>query len=273
MSLATRCARDLLAKDGQHLAADPEWSFESREGDTGPLVVAVATVALDSRADVVARAQQLMQAMDHQPRCGQCSDYSQLQRLRLDRGLTIPEAAAQLGRSDFRRLMMFTSLSKRSNVPGLRSGFVAGDAELIKPYLLYRTYHGSAMSPAVQTASIEAWGDEIHVQDNRRLYREKFAQVTPMLAEVLDVALPDAAFYLWAGVPERFATHTPGLSADEAFARELLAQYNVTVLPGSYLAREAQGHNPGTGRVRLALVADTAECAEAAQRIVDFCRA
>jgi N-succinyldiaminopimelate aminotransferase len=183
------------------------------------------------------------------------------------------EAAAQLGRSDFRRLMMFTSLSKRSNVPGLRSGFVAGDAELIKPYLLYRTYHGSAMSPAVQTASIAAWGDEIHVQDNRRLYREKFAQVTPMLAEVLDVALPDAAFYLWAGVPERFATHTPGLSADEAFARELLAQYNVTVLPGSYLAREAQGHNPGTGRVRLALVADTAECAEAAQRIVDFCRA
>jgi len=182
------------------------------------------------------------------------------------------EAAVRLGRTDFKNLIMFTSLSKRSNVPGLRSGFVAGDAELIKPYLLYRTYHGSAMSPAVQTASMAAWNDEVHVQDNRRLYREKFAQVTPMLAEVLDVALPDAAFYLWAGVPERFAAHTPGLTADEAFARELLAQYNVTVLPGSYLAREAQGHNPGTGRVRLALVADTTECAEAAQRIVDFCR-
>jgi N-succinyldiaminopimelate aminotransferase len=182
------------------------------------------------------------------------------------------EAAVQLGRSDFRRLMMFTSLSKRSNVPGLRSGFVAGDAELIKPYLLYRTYHGSAMSPAVQTASIAAWNDEAHVQDNRRLYREKFAQVTPLLASVMDVALPDAAFYLWAGVPARFASHTPGLSADEAFARALLAQYNVTVLPGSYLAREAQGHNPGAGRVRLALVADTAECLEAAERIVAFCR-
>ena len=182
------------------------------------------------------------------------------------------EAAVKLGRSDFRRLMMFTSLSKRSNVPGLRSGFVAGDAELIKPYLLYRTYHGSAMSPAVQTASIAAWADEAHVVENRRMYRDKFAQVTPLLASVMDVALPDAAFYLWAGVPARFAYHTPGLSADEAFARALLAQYNVTVLPGSYLAREAQGHNPGAGRVRLALVADTAECLEAAERIVAFCR-
>ena len=182
------------------------------------------------------------------------------------------EAAVKLGRSDLRRLMMFTSLSKRSNVPGLRSGFVAGDADLIKPYLLYRTYHGSAMSPAVQTASIAAWADEAHVVENRRMYREKFAQVTPLLASVMDVALPDAAFYLWAGVPARFADHTPGLSADEAFARALLAQYNVTVLPGSYLAREAQGHNPGAGRVRLALVADTAECLEAAERIVAFCQ-
>jgi N-succinyldiaminopimelate aminotransferase len=182
------------------------------------------------------------------------------------------EAAVKLGRSDLRRLMMFTSLSKRSNVPGLRSGFVAGDADLIKPYLLYRTYHGSAMSPAVQTASIAAWNDEAHVVENRRMYREKFAQVTPLLASVMDVALPDAAFYLWAGVPARFASHTPGLSADEAFAQALLAQYNVTVLPGSYLAREAQGHNPGAGRVRLALVADTAECLEAAERIVAFCR-
>jgi N-succinyldiaminopimelate aminotransferase len=183
------------------------------------------------------------------------------------------EASVKLGRPDFRNLIALTSLSKRSNVPGLRSGFVAGDAALIKPFLLYRTYHGGAMSPVVQAASVAAWNDEDHVVENRRLYREKFAQVTPLLAEVLDVALPDASFYLWAGVPGRFASHTPGLSADEAFARELLAQYNVTVLPGSYLARTAQGANPGAGRVRLALVAGVDECLEAAQRIVAFCRA
>jgi N-succinyldiaminopimelate aminotransferase len=168
--------------------------------------------------------------------------------------------------------MMFTSLSKRSNVPGLRSGFVAGDAALIKSFLLYRTYHGGAMSPAVQAASVAAWGDEEHVIDNRRQYREKFAAVTPMLAEVLDVALPDAAFYLWAGVPASFEGKVAGLSADEAFARELLAQYNVTVLPGSYLARASGGTNPGAGRVRMALVAEPAECLEAAERIVRFCR-
>jgi N-succinyldiaminopimelate aminotransferase len=182
------------------------------------------------------------------------------------------EAAVRLGRTDFRNLMMFTSLSKRSNVPGLRSGFVAGDAALIKSFLLYRTYHGGAMSPAVQAASVAAWNDEDHVTDNRRQYREKFAAVTPMLAEVLDVSLPDAAFYLWAGVPASFEGRTPGLSADEAFARELLAQYNVTVLPGSYLARASGGANPGAGRVRMALVAEPAECLEAADRIVRFCR-
>jgi N-succinyldiaminopimelate aminotransferase len=180
------------------------------------------------------------------------------------------EAAQRLGRTDFKNLVAFTSLSKRSNAPGLRSGFVAGDTALIKPFLLYRTYHGGAMSPAVQAASIAAWGDEDHVVENRRMYREKFAQVTPLLAEVLEVALPDAAFYLWAGVPARFAEHTPGLSSDEAFARALLAQYNVTVLPGSYLARNVDGHNPGAGRVRMALVAETAECLEAAQRIHRF---
>jgi len=182
------------------------------------------------------------------------------------------EAAQRLGRTDFRRLVAFTSLSKRSNVPGLRSGFVAGDAALIKPFLLYRTYHGGAMSPVVQAASVAAWNDEAHVEDNRRQYREKFAQVTPLLAEVLDVALPDASFYLWAGVPARWATAVPGLGADEAFARELLAQYNVTVLPGSYLARTALGANPGAGRVRMALVAEAAECLEAARRIVEFTR-
>jgi N-succinyldiaminopimelate aminotransferase len=170
------------------------------------------------------------------------------------------EAAAQLGRSGLRGLVAFTSLSKRSNVPGMRSGFVAGDADLIRQFLLYRTYHGSAMSPIVQAASVAAWSDEQHVVDNRELYRRKFAEVTPLLEPVLDVRLPDAGFYLWAGVR----------GSDTAFARDLLAQYNVTVLPGSFLAREAQGFNPGAGRVRMALVADTAECLEAARRIVQF---
>ena len=173
------------------------------------------------------------------------------------------QAAQRLGRG-FERLIALTSLSKRSNVPGLRSGFVAGDAELIRQFLLYRTYHGSAMSPIVQAASIAAWGDEQHVIDNRSQYRTKFAQVTPVLAQVLDVALPDAAFYLWAGLP-------PGWQGDdEAFARQLFAHQHVTVLPGSYLAREVNGHNPGRGRIRMALVAETAECLEAAQRIVEF---
>jgi N-succinyldiaminopimelate aminotransferase len=174
------------------------------------------------------------------------------------------QAAAQLGRHDFKNLIALTSLSKRSNVPGLRSGFVAGDAALIKPFLLYRTYHGSAMSPIVQAASIAAWNDEKHVVENRALYREKFAKVTPMLSAVMNVALPDAGFYLWAKIPERFN------NSDTAFSRELLALYNVVVLPGSYLAREARGHNPGTGRIRMALVAETAECVEAAGRIVQF---
>jgi N-succinyldiaminopimelate aminotransferase len=174
------------------------------------------------------------------------------------------QAAASLGRHDFKNLVSLTSLSKRSNVPGLRSGFVAGDARLIKPFLLYRTYHGSAMSPVVQAASIAAWNDEGHVVDNRAMYREKFAKVTPMLSAVMDVALPDAGFYLWAGIPETFK------GSDTAFSRELLALYNVVVLPGSYLARDAQGHNPGAGRIRMALVAETAECVEAAQRIVQF---
>lgn len=173
------------------------------------------------------------------------------------------EAAAKLGRG-FERLVAFTSLSKRSNVPGLRSGFVMGDAALLKAFLLYRTYHGSAMAPPTQAASMAAWGDEAHVVANRDQYRAKFARVTPILAEVLDVALPDAGFYLWAGVR--------GVCGgdDAGFARELLAQYNVTVLPGSYLAREADGLNPGQGRIRMALVAETAECEEAARRIVQF---
>jgi N-succinyldiaminopimelate aminotransferase len=170
------------------------------------------------------------------------------------------QAAVALGRTDFKNLMAFTSLSKRSNVPGLRSGFVAGDAQLIKAFLLYRTYHGSAMSPTLQHASIVAWNDETHVIENRQKYREKFQKITPLLARVLEVKTPDAGFYLWAKVPQD----------DVHFACNLLAQYNVAVLPGSLLAREAHGINPGTGRIRLALVAELPECLDAAQRICAF---
>jgi N-succinyldiaminopimelate aminotransferase len=176
------------------------------------------------------------------------------------------EAAVKLGRGDFRNLVAFTSLSKRSNVPGLRSGFVAGDAAILKSFLLYRTYHGSALGPVVQAASVAAWNDEAHVVANRELYRTKFAQVTPVLADALDVALPDAGFYLWAGVPS-----VDGKPADDiGFAQQLLAQYNVTVLPGSLLARDTHQGNPGRGRIRMALVAGTEECLEAAHRIAEF---
>jgi len=170
------------------------------------------------------------------------------------------EAAHKLGR-DYRRLVMFSSLSKRSNVPGMRSGFVAGDAEIIAQFLLYRTYHGCAMSPMVMAASAAAWSDETHVIENRKLYAEKFAAVTAILQSVLEVSLPDAAFYLWAKVPIE----------DEAFAAGLFAQQHVTVLPGSYLARAAHGVNPGLGYIRIALVAPLDECVAAAERIVQYC--
>ena len=172
------------------------------------------------------------------------------------------EAAHRLGRTDFRNIVAFTSLSKRSNAPGLRSGAVVGDAALIKRFLLYRTYHGCAMSLPVQHASIAAWGDEAHVRENRAQYRDKFAAVTPMLAPVLGVHQPDASFYLWAAVPG---------GDDEAFARELFARTHVTVLPGTYLAREAHGDNPGRGYVRIALVPTIEDCVEAARRIVELC--
>ena len=174
------------------------------------------------------------------------------------------EAAHKLGRSDYRRLIAFSSLSKRSNVPGMRSGFVAGDAEILKKFLLYRTYHGSAMSPSIQAASIAAWNDEAHVAENRAKYIEKFSLITPMLQEVLDVSLPDAGFYLWAKV-DKLAT-----ISDIEYAKRLYAEYNVTVLPGSYLARDAHGINPGQNRIRMALVAEVDECLEAAKRIVEF---
>lgn len=179
------------------------------------------------------------------------------------------EAAHQLGRSaggrPYANLIVFSSLSKRSNVPGMRSGFVAGDPELMKKFLLYRTYSGGAMPPPVQAASVVAWGDETHVQDNRNLYKEKFNLITPLLKQVMDVELPDAGFYLWADV------RRSGLS-DTEFARRLYAEYNVTVLPGSYLARDAHGINPGSNRIRMALVAEVDEGLEAANRIVQFCK-
>lgn len=168
------------------------------------------------------------------------------------------QAARALGRDDFRRLVAFTSLSKRSNVPGLRSGFVAGDRALLKAFLLYRTYHGSAMSGTVAAASIAAWSDEDHVRVNRALYARKFSALQPLLATALPCTMPEAAFYLWAATP----------IDDTAFAQRLLAEENVSVLPGSLVARDAGGVNPGRGRIRLALVADEAECAEAVARVV-----
>ena len=167
------------------------------------------------------------------------------------------EAAHKLGRSDFKRLIIFSSLSKRSNCPGMRSGFVAGDAELMKNFLLYRTYHGNAKSGTIQAASIAAWNDETHVRENRRLYVEKYKAVLPLITKPLETAMPEGGFYLW--------IKTPGSDVD--FARELYRRYNVSVLPGSYLAREAAGGNPGTNYIRIALVAPLAECVEAAKRI------
>ena len=172
------------------------------------------------------------------------------------------QAARRLGRDDYRGLVVFSSLSKRSNVPGMRSGFVAGDAAILKKFLLYRTYHGCAMNPAVQQASIAAWSDELHTQENRRLYCEKFDAVTPLVARHLETARPDAGFYLWARTPV----------PDTEFALGLLREYNVAVLPGSYLARSSGGVNPGENFVRIALVAPLAECLEAAQRIKAFCQ-
>jgi len=172
------------------------------------------------------------------------------------------DAARQLALRDFARLVVFGSLSKRSNCPGMRSGYVAGDAELLRAFLLYRTYHGSAMSPVVQAASTAAWNDEAHVRENRRLYREKFDAVTPLIASVLATARPQAGFYLWAGVPG---------GDDVGFMRELYRQYNVLCLPGSFLAREhPQRGNPGAGFVRLALVEPIAACLEGAARIQSF---
>jgi N-succinyldiaminopimelate aminotransferase len=171
------------------------------------------------------------------------------------------QAAVASGHSAYERCVVFHSLSKRSSVPGLRSGFVAGDAKLIQSFLQYRTYHGCALPLPTQFASISAWSDDQHVVENRRLYREKFARVLPVLREVLEVDAPDASFYLWPKVPD-----------DERFARQLFERQHVTVLPGSYIARDTPHGNPGRGRVRISLVATVPECADAAARIRDLCR-
>jgi N-succinyldiaminopimelate aminotransferase len=166
------------------------------------------------------------------------------------------QAAVASGHANFERCVVFHSLSKRSSVPGLRSGFVAGDARLIHAFLQYRTYHGCALPLPTQHASIAAWNDDRHVVENRRLYREKFAAVLPVLQKVLEVDAPDAGFYLWPKVPD-----------DERFARQLFERKHVTVLPGSYIARDTPHGNPGRGRVRISLVATVPECADAARRI------
>tara|TARA_B100000676_G_scaffold313527_1_gene396239 strand:+ start:989 stop:2191 length:1203 start_codon:yes stop_codon:yes gene_type:complete len=171
------------------------------------------------------------------------------------------EAAYLLNRKDFSRLIVFGSLSKRSNVPGMRSGFVAGNSEILKKFLLYRTYHGCAMNPAVQTASMLAWGEEYHVSENRRLYREKFIAVHKLLNEHMKVSIPEATFYFWA----KTVIH------DTNFAQRLYQDYNVTVLPGSYLSREAHNVNPGKNFIRIAMVPPLSECIEAAKRIKKFC--
>lgn len=170
------------------------------------------------------------------------------------------QVCAGMGRHDYRRCVVFHSLSKRSNLPGMRSGFVAGDASLLAPYLLYRTYHGSAMPLQHQRASAAAWGDEDHVRDNRREYVAKFAAFREMAGDALPLAMPDAGFYFWAKTP----------IADDEFARRLYEQTHVTVLPGRFLGREVGGMNPGEGYVRMALVASLDECSEAARRIRDF---
>lgn len=170
------------------------------------------------------------------------------------------QACAELGRNDYKNCVVFHSLSKRSNLPGLRSGFIAGEAELMQKFLLYRTYHGCSMPIQHQLASIEAWNDEEHTIANRAVYTEKFARVTEILSPVLNFSQPEASFYLWPETPVQ----------EEVFAQKLFAEQNVTVLPGSYLSRTINGENPGRNRVRMALVATLDECIEAAERIRRF---
>src|SRR5438093_460311 len=192
-----------------------------------------------------------------------CRSTARAKRCSLLRRPWSMQAAHRLRRQGYPRLVVISSLSKRSNAPGMRSGFVAGDAGALQSFLLYRTYHGSAMSLPVQRASIAAWNDEAHVQENRRLYQEKFRAVLPLVRAPLAAAMPEGGFYLWLRTP----------IDDCEFARRLHHEYNVLALPGSYLARDAGGENPGRNHVRIALVAPLAECVEAAGRMMQFSRA
>jgi N-succinyldiaminopimelate aminotransferase len=207
--------------------------------------------------DYLRRALELAERHDFVIASDECYSEIYLDEERPPPGLL--QAALAAGHGSFERCVVFHSLSKRSSVPGLRSGFVAGDPACIKPFLLYRTYHGCAMPLHTQLASIPAWNDDAHVVENRRLYRQKFADVLPILQQVMEVAAPEAGFYLWPRVPD-----------DERFTRELFERKHVTVLPGSYIAREMQHANPGRGRVRISLVASVPECVEAAERIRDY---
>ncbi|QFY44008.1 succinyldiaminopimelate transaminase [Candidatus Methylospira mobilis] len=186
--------------------------------------------------------------------------YSELYRDENNPPPGLLQSAWDMGNSTFKNCVVFHSLSKRSNAPGLRSGFVAGDAAILKKYLLYRTYHGCALSLPVQAASVAAWSDEAHVKDNRALYNLKFDQVLAVLGSELALDTPDAGFYLWAKTP------VPGV----AFARGLFEKENITVLPGSYLSRQQSGMDPGRDYVRIALVAQPESCLEAAHRIKSF---
>ncbi len=183
--------------------------------------------------------------------------YSEIYQDESQPPLGILQAANKTGRHDFKNIIIFHSLSKRSNVPGMRSGFVAGDPELLTRFYLYRTYHGCAMSPYIQDASVAAWNDESHVMDNRNLYREKFNAVLDILGPVMEIYQPQAGFYLWPKTP----------IDDVEFTRLLLENENVAVLPGSYTSRDVDGINPGKNRIRIALVAPLDDCITAAQRI------
>lgn len=194
--------------------------------------------------------------------------YSELYYQKAPPGLL--EAAHKLQPGNYQNCLAFHSLSKRSNLPGLRSGLVAGDEKLLDCFFQYRTYHGSAMSELVQLASIAAWSDESHVEKNRQLYSEKFDLVLAILKDYVSLAKPEAGFYLWLDIRPFYSESESGLTSDECFARDLFLHQHITVLPGSYLSRDVNGTNPGEGYVRLALVAPKTKCIEAANRINQF---